>query len=125
MSFKNITVSEDAVPGYGVGYFEYQTGDVHVPQPVGATLEDVVVPGKGTRVVPLDTIQAGSNNHQPYEDGAFTWEIPWRFRVGSGVKSPPFWNATYLKTIYPTGKMTLSKGGVTVSAELNDPSSSY
>jgi YD repeat-containing protein len=125
VSFKNVQIREDAVPGFGTGYFAYQTGDMHEPQVVPAPLEDVVVPGKGTRVIPLDEVQAGSDNHLPYTDGSFTWEIPWRFRVGSGVLSPPFWNSTHLKSIDATGKMTLTKGGVTVSAELNDPDSDY
>ena len=83
-----------------------------------------VTTGKGSKVDGVDTIQGTSDNHTPYEDGSFTWAIPWYFKVGTGSEKQ-FATINHVKTIDATGKLTISKGGTTKSSELNDPTSNY
>ena len=122
VSFYNIETQEGSVNAVATGYFAYQNGLNHEQGP-WVTVGDVV-PGKGSRENFVDQIQGVSNNHTPYEAGTFTWAIPWSFRVGSGTPKV-FAIINQIKTIDATGKLTISKGGTTKSAELNDPTSNY
>lgn len=114
--------SGGAVAAVATDYFSYQNGLNH-PDGSWAGLGEVVE-NKGTKDTVLDTISAGCDNHQPYSDGVFTWEIPWSFRVELGSPKE-FTTVNHIKTIDSTGKMTISKGGTTISKNLNDPTSNY
>jgi len=122
VSFDNIEVRERAAAAVCDGYFTYQNGEPHLDQEwrtVGA-----VVAGKGSRVECMDIIQGGTDQHTPYVYGTFTWAIPREFKVGTGA-AKQFKIVPQKKTIDATGKLTISKGGTTVSKELNDPDSNY
>ena len=122
VSFYNIETQEGSCNAVATGYFAYQNGLNHAQSP-WVTVGDVVA-GKGSKEDAIDTIQGGSDNHTPYVAGTFTWAIPWSFRVGTG--SPKvFATLNHVKTIDATGKLTISKGGTTKSAQLNDPTSNY
>jgi hypothetical protein len=124
VSFEYIEVREGDVPAICTGYFSYQTGLLHTAnsswQSVGA-----VVAGKGPKIDAIDTISGGSDNHTPYVDGTFTWNIPREFRVLDSNASKQFVIVPQVKAIDNTGKLSISKGGATVAKGLNDPSSSY
>ena len=122
VSFENIQIREGEVNAVCSGYFLYENG---FPHPVGPWAPvGSVTAGKGSKVQGIDTIQGGSDNHIPYEDGLFTWTIPWYFKVGTGSEKQ-FENVDQVKTIDATGKLNISKDGTTKSAELNDPTSNY
>jgi len=124
VSFKKLNIKEGSAKAAISGYFFYQTdnGDVH---PETNWLEfGSAVPGKGTKDGAFDIIHAGSDNHTPYIDGKFTWEIPWLFK-GEGGKEVKFATVSHVKEIDSTGRVTISKGGASVSAGLNDPTTDY
>lgn len=122
VSFSKILIQEGSVNAVTTGYFAYQNGDNH---PVGEWISlTSTVTASGTKVNGVDTIQGGSDNHKPYINGGFTWAIPWSFKVGTGV-AKVFATVNHVKTVDDTGKMTISKGGTSVSAALDDPTSNY
>ena len=124
VSFKGLRVKEGYAKAEISGYFSYQTGrsDVH---PAGHWFVfGSAVPGKGTKDAAVDVVQAVSDNHTPYTDGKFTWAIPWLYQ-GEGGAEIQFTIIYHVKEIDSTGKMTISKGGTSVSSNLNDPTSDY
>ena len=122
VSFYNIEIRESAVNGIGKGYFAYDNLLPH--EDTGEWIPMLEAEeGYGTKVDAKDTIQGWSDEHTPYEDGTFTWPIPWLFQIGSGSKEIA--KVNHFKTIDKTGKVTIRKNSDTFSKELNDPSSNY
>ena len=124
VSFKGLRVKEGYAKADISGYFSYQAGisDVH---PAGDWFVfGSAVPGKGTKDAAVDIVQAVSDNHTPYVDGKFTWEIPWLYEGERGAEVE-FTTVNHVKEIDDTGRITISKGGTSVSADLNDPDSDY
>ena len=83
-----------------------------------------LAPGHGSEVDTIDTISCEVNVNPPFADGTFTWAIPRYFRVGNGAEKQ-FVPVDRFQTINAAGDMTISKGGTSRSAALNDPSSNY
>lgn len=71
----------------------------------------------------MDTVQSGSKG-PPFSVGSFTWPIPWEFRVGGG-SAKAFTTVTHQQDADATGKVTISKGGTSVSKNASDPTSGY
>jgi len=124
VSFKGLRVREGYARAEISGYFSYQKGksDIH---PAGHWFVfGSAVPGKGTKDDAVDIIQAVSDNHTPYTDGKFIWAIPWLYE-GEGRAEVEFATVYHIKEIDDTGRITISKGGASVSVGLNDPTSDY
>ena len=124
VSFKGLKVKEGYAKAEISGYFSYQTGKTDVHPAGNWFVFGSAVPGKGTKDAAVDYVQAVSNNHTPYTDGKFTWAIPWLYE-GEGGAEIHFVTVFHVKEIDSTGKITISKGGTTISANLDDPTSDY
>ncbi|MBU1862554.1 MAG: hypothetical protein KKH94_02685, partial [Candidatus Omnitrophica bacterium] len=121
VSFINIQVREQTCTGTGTGFYSYLNGIVH---PVGSWISvGVGTNAKPSKVNGVDTIQSGSKG-PPFSNGIFTWPIPWEFRVGSS-SAKEFTIVTHQQVADSTGKVTISKGGVSVSKNAADPTSGY
>ena len=124
VSFKGLKVKEGFARANISGYFSYQIGESDAHLPGDWFVFGSAVPGKGTKDAAVDIIQAASDNHTPYIDGKFTWEIPWLYQ-GEGGAEVKFATANHVKEIDSTGKITIRKGGTSVSVGLDDPTSDY
>ncbi len=123
VSFENIEIREGSVAGVGTGHFSSVHGRVH---PVGSWVTvGSVVAGKGSRVDGIDTIRGViPGPGPPFVPGTFDWPIPWEFRVAGGA-GKAFATLTHHMSIDAAGTFTISKGGTSVTAALNDPTSSF
>ncbi len=128
VSFQNIKIREKHCAAVTTGYFGHQAGLDHDPDPGGPNdfkAVGSVVAGKGSEFLVVDTVQgADGGKGPPYSDGTFTWHIPWEYRVGAGAPKE-FATVDQVKTIDSTGRLTISKGGTSVSKALDDPDSDY
>ncbi|MDI6810042.1 MAG: hypothetical protein QME66_13940, partial [Candidatus Eisenbacteria bacterium] len=122
VSFENIDVREGDVAGIAAGYLAVKNGEPHGDKPWVSV--GTVTAGKGSKVDAIDTISSGNYTWTPYADGSFTWNIPRYFKLGTGAEKQ-FTTAIHQETTDATGKLTISKGGTTKSAELNAPTSNY
>jgi hypothetical protein len=83
-------------------------------------------PSKGSIVGGNPDLLFMDPKRTPYATGTFTWSIPWYYKVDGKIKNPlPFAIVTHCETINSAGDVSLSKAGITCSAALNDPSSTY
>lgn len=120
VSFIKINVRE----GYciGIGYYEYENGDPHTE----GSWVDVITgdANNPSKVDGVDTIRSGTapNDaaHALPSVGTFDWPIPWLFRVGDGEEKQ-FAIVTHHHESDAAGTVTISKGGTSVSATINDP----
>ena len=124
VSFKGLKVKEGYAKAEISGYFSYQIGKSDVHRAGDWFVFGSAVPGKGTKDNAIDIIHAVSDNHTPYVDGKFTWEIPWLYQ-GEGGAEIRFATVSHVKEIDGTGRITISKGETSVSAGLDDPTSDY
>jgi hypothetical protein len=118
VSFIKIEVREGQCAGIGTGYYAYQNGLNH---PDGAWVG--VVSGSAnnpSKVNGVDTIRSGANGAAVPAIGSFDWPIPWLFRVAGGGEKQ-FSIVTHHHESDAAGSVTISKGGVSVSANINDP----
>lgn len=122
VSFIEIQVREGQCNAIGNGYYGYLHGKLH---PDGAWV-DVVTGDVGdpSKIDGIDTIQSGTApddaGHSIPDLGTFDWPIPWLFRVGSGGEKQ-FTTVTHHHESDAAGTVTISKGGVSVSATINAP----
>ena len=72
----------------------------------------------------IDTISTGDYSPPFASGGTFNWPIPWLFKV-SGGNEKQFTIATHNESVTGTGATTISKGGVSVTTQSNDPTSTY
>ena len=122
VSFFSVQVREQEAEADAKLYFKYQDGQRH---PLGSWVGiSEVIPGKGSKVGGVDTINGSSDNHTPYEFGTYLWPIPWEFRVGGGAEKE-FTTVNHYKTIDAAGTVTITKGGHSETCGLNDSSSNY
>ncbi|MEZ5405125.1 MAG: hypothetical protein R3F23_02800 [Verrucomicrobiia bacterium] len=123
VSFINIQVREQTVPGNGNGYYNFLNGEVHA---LGDWIQ--VVQGtelKGSKDGTYDQISAGAYP-PPFAQGVFYWWIPWEYRLKKKqdfVKE--FTTVAHYQEADEKGKVTLSKGGVNKSKNAEDPTSNY
>jgi hypothetical protein len=124
VSFENIEVNEGTVNSTATGSF-VTAGWHNLPHPAWPSWATV---GGGSDAT--GSVVQGPN-HDPsctYYDyihsgalpagcaaGTFTWPIPWEFRVNGGTKKA-FTTLTHHAVANGARKMTISKGGVSVSA---------
>jgi hypothetical protein len=123
VSFQYIQVREGTVAGTASGYLARKNGEPH-PDGPWVSVPGPVVTGKGTKVDTIDTIASGTYTWTPYAAGTFTWNIPWKFKVGTGADKQ-FTTVTQQEATDATGKITISKGGTSKYKNLNDPSSNF
>jgi hypothetical protein len=121
VSFKAILFREGVTHAKCTGYFKPKNGWAHDPSPEWLSIVELV-PGKGWKVDGSDRI-FGTDDWigKPYADGTFLWTIPWQFRVGKG-NPKVFTSVDQLKTIDPSGALTVTKGNASATKALNDPS---
>jgi hypothetical protein len=128
VSFRNIMVREQDCMGVGTGYFEPVSGQIsHHPNANFMTVGDQV-DGKGSQLDGQDTVKMDLKGAPtPYSDGTFTFAIPWEFRVGSAASgNKVFATVNQVFTLDSSGTVTAQKdNSATVTAKLNDPSSSF
>ena len=124
VNFGNVIIQEGFAPYQVTGWFTANSINANHAPGAWLPLSSTVVAGKGTKDGGPDTIEGGSDNHTPYSDGTLTWAIPWKFAVDL-EPSKTFKVVNHLQVIDGTGKMTLSKGGTTVSSNLNDPTTTF
>lgn len=118
VSFIKIEVREGQCAGVGNGYYAYQNGLNH---PDGAWVG--VMTGSASnpsKVNGVDTIRSGADGAAVPAIGSFDWPIPWLFRVAGGGEKQ-FSIVTHHHESDAAGSVTISKGGVSVSANINDP----
>jgi len=122
VSFKSISIQEGAANATATGYLLVKNGEPHAVGPwltIGNTIT-----GKGSKANAIDTISSADYTWTPYANGTFTWLIPWSYRVGAGAIKQ-FTTVTHQEITDSTGKLTISKGGTSKSANLNDATSTY
>jgi hypothetical protein len=127
VSFENIEVNEGNCNGVGTGFWASSTGDVHPAWPAWATVAGgsdatgsfVQGPNQtGPTYWDCVSTDAGAG---PWTVGTFLWPIPWEFRVNGGPKKA-FTTLNHQETLAgPSGQVTMSKGGVSVTAMPADP----
>lgn len=126
VSFENIEINEGTCPAVTTGIRAADNGKQHPPWPSWASV------GGGSDAT--GSVVQGPN-HDPscvYYDfiftnvgslrgaGTFRWDIPWRFRVNGGTDKA-FTTLIHNAVYEASGKVTMSKGGVTVSSMPSDP----
>jgi hypothetical protein len=118
VSFINIEIREGQCLGIGTGYYTYQNGLNHPDGPwVGVISGNAAKPSK---VRAADVIRSGADGPEVSAIGSFNWPIPWLFRVAQGGEKQ-FSTITHHHESDAAGRVTISKGGVSVSANINDP----
>lgn len=125
VSFENIEINEGTCPATATGIRAPSNGNIHPEWSSWATV------GGGSDAT--GSVVQGPN-HDPscvYFDfiftnvgslrgvGTFEWRIPWRFRVNGG-SDKAFTTLVHHADYDAAGKVTMSKGGVTVSAVPSD-----
>lgn len=118
VSFTKIEIREGQCAGIGTGYYFYQNGANHRDGNWGAVI--VGTEQKPSKDSFVDTIQSGSDGAATPDVGSFDWPIPWLFRMGSGGEKQ-FTIVNHHHESDAAGRITISKGGVSVSANINDP----
>lgn len=127
VSFNAIEAREEECNGIGIDYFSYKNNEVHPQTPtLGSWGVDCgnASPGKGTWIGGFDTIHSGQYLNMPYAAGTFTWNIPWSWKLGTREVTG-FVNKTHIETIDANGNMTISKGGISKSADYGTGTSNY
>ena len=117
VSFTKIEVREGQCNATATGYYAYLNG---VPHQDGAWVD--VIQGdaaKPSKVNGIDDIYS-EEGPLPPGVGVFDWPIPWLFRVSGGAENQ-FSTVTHHQDCDAAGKVTISKGGTSVSANQNDP----
>jgi len=121
VSFVNIEVREQSCVGTGTGYYSELNGLVH---PVGSWGSvSTGTTEKPNKFDLVDKVESGIGA-SPFSDGTFTWLIPWEFRVGSG-NAKVFTTVPQQQDTDSAGKVTISKGGISVNKNAGDPTSGY
>lgn len=124
VSFARIELREQKVTADATGAYTQWKGADHDPNPQwGPVL--ATVDGAGTPDSLPDQIWSGDpGGAAPYAPGYLQWDIGWEFRVGSG-SAKKFTTAIHRQEIEASGRVTISKGGLTISRNLNDPTESW
>jgi len=121
VSFKNVTFRELEAYAKGTGAFAAfasQNNVGHSPNPSSAVV-DRVDPGKGSKIRGKDRIATKTTTTG---SGTMTWSIPYEYSVNGALFPKTFANTVeQVATFESNGKVTLTKGGASVSSEFNDP----
>jgi hypothetical protein len=131
VSFSNLYFGEDACPTTGVsGYFT----ECHPDYPGGGPLPGhsqgpsaAILGGNSTtgcRVSLADHASAGADTVL-WAAGSYTWSIPTQYIDDTSTRSTFGSNQNHVGTIEASGYTTISKGGQSGSAALNDPTSGW
>jgi hypothetical protein len=121
VSFQNIQVSEDVAPGAPAQTTGYFTG-VTTPHPVGPNTQILQCnTTTGCRLINEDTCYMfHPSSPTPYAPGTYKWSIPWYYDSGGGSVSLGY-TVDQLLTSDASGKATISKGGASISFNVDDP----
>ena len=121
VSFNNIEIREGSFKAQGSGSYANENGREHATGawvPV-ANFNHVGGAALGAGAV-YDTVRAG-DRAGPFEVGAFNWNIPWEYRVTPAGSAHVFDYVVHKQEINNLGNVTITKGGITLSANVNDP----
>lgn len=111
VSFNNVQVREGSFKAKGTGAYANEEGREHATGPWMNVANHNDVQG-------FDTVRSADTG-APYETGEFNWYIPWQYRVGAG-EAHLIDYVTHKQTVNQLGHVTILKGGITVSADVND-----
>jgi len=119
VSYENIEIREGSFKSKGTGSYKHEDARVHATGAWG-----VGTVSNNNQIAGFDTVRAGDVN-PPYEKGTFEWYIPWQYRLIPAIKAnAPVHTISYIthkQEINSLGNVTITKGGITVSANVNDP----
>jgi len=115
VSYQNIEIREGAFKGKGTGSYANEDGREHE---VGAWGVGTVA--NGNQIAGFDTVRS-DDTLAPFVPGTFEWYIPWSYRVLPAGTEHIFTYITHKEDINALGHVTITKGGVTVSANVGDP----
>jgi hypothetical protein len=113
VSFYRIEVQEGVAVGVGTGYYAGFNGIGHVRGPFLSVRQDNVVNGN-------DTV-CSSNGQPPFAVGQFSWPIPWEYRSLGATTLRQIAIVEHLQVATATGRVTMSKGGTSVTRNPGDP----
>lgn len=146
VSFKWVEIREGAASYSGSGCLELSNVEIRKDKPfkmgqfVADTKSGAKVKGSSAVIHPLmgdwvgftggnsaqGTVCEGADSVATREPdwapngGAFTWAIPWFFRVAGGPGETRFMTAEHTATIDANGRCTVSKLGLSVTKNVND-----
>ena len=124
VSFENIEVIEGECPATATGIRAGDNGKMHPRWPSRASVA-------GGTDATGSMVEGPNNSGGVYWDfvftnvgalrgnGTFEWNIPWLFRVNGGAEKE-FTRLLHRAVYEPSGRVTMSKGGVSVSAVPSD-----
>ena len=122
VSFSNIEFSEGSCSAIKTGFYVGKLPNNH-PQGNWFNVGGGNI-STGCRVLATDTVSQAYSG--PFSNGTFTFNIPWKYRVGGSGDGIQFTTATHDQTMSSTGTTTIQKHGTGLfSKALNDPSSGY
>jgi hypothetical protein len=120
VSFYRISIRELDCAPTKTGYYTGNTQTGHGANAGYATVGDAT--SNGSPVGGIDNIWSGylpAVVGPPYSPGALQFDIPWEYQVGSGAPKT-FATVIHRQSVDARGNVTISKGGTSVSANLND-----
>ena len=124
VSFYNIETREQDVAAVASGAYSVWSGIGHSPNSSFIS-SGTAVAGVGTPMNGVDNIYSGDpGGSPPFAPGVLTFNIPWEFRVGAGTPKV-FATVQHRQSINAAGDVTISKGGVSVTARRGDPTTSW
>lgn len=119
VSYQNIEIREGSFKAKATGSYAAEDGRDHATGAWG-----VGTVANGNVVAGFDTVRS-ADIAAPYVPGTFEWYIPWQYRVLPAIKAndPPktIEYITHKQEINALGHVTITKGGITVSANVGDP----
>lgn len=124
--FYNMEFLEDEINAVDTGVYALMTDKGHHPNTNFLGCSMTVVSGLGTKANAFDTCYSGyPAAAPPYAPGSRVFNIPWKFRVGSGT-AKKFAAARQQHTLAADGTtLSTSKAGASAACRVNDPTSGF
>lgn len=126
VNFYNIEYQEVDVPSQSTGTYSCLNGNGHDPHPAILNFSNTVVAGLGTQAHAIDTVYTGHCGlAPPLIPGHDRFDIPYQFRVGSGVFKR-FTVVRHQGTLAHDGTtLTIEKAGASATRQVGDPTSTF
>lgn len=122
VSFMGIQVREGTCTGVATGCLLIKNGEVHQDG-----IWSNVTSGsqsEPSKVVYVDTISTGDYPPPFAAGGAFSWQIPWLFKVSNGSEKQ-FTTVSHEEQVDSQGGATITKGSHSETKAASDPTSTY
>ncbi len=119
VSFNNVQIREGSFKAKGSGAYANEEGREHATGAWVPVANFNHVGGVGGAV--FDTVRAADTAGPDFEAGEFNWNIPWQYRVAPAGDAHHIDYVVHKQTVNLLGHVTILKGGITVSADVNDP----